>query len=62
MAREGAMTRCWALWLFCYWPCEQDSGPWGRVVACQLERGHRGEHLSDTDIVVVSWRNAHENN
>ena len=55
-AQKGhEVTRCWALWCFCYWDLEDNTLESDRVVACQLEAGHRAEHESHTELGDFWW-------
>jgi hypothetical protein len=55
MAESPSRERCFVLWLFYYWPYADGAREADRVVACQLERGHRGEHESKTEVGNVWW-------
>jgi hypothetical protein len=55
MAPVREVTRCWSLWIRIVATVRRDDLEYSRVVACQLETGHAGEHWSASDWFEVWW-------
>ena len=49
------MNRCWQIWARTIITVRYGELEYSRVIACQLEAGHAGEHQSGNDWFAVAW-------
>jgi hypothetical protein len=52
------VTRCWALWAQAIVTVRNGEWEYSRVIACQRDARHSGEHASANDWFEVWWRDA----